>query len=112
MAHSQHGHDAVEGNHDSHGSIFDRIIKPFLILTAITALEFLIAFTMDANLGRVIIFIVLTLAKAFFIMAYFMHVKFEKIGMIYSVTLPFLFVLYLIALLLMEGGYMFSQQGY
>jgi len=110
MAHETHQHD--DHAHEVHGSIFDRIIKPFLILTGLTALEFLIAFTMGPGIMRVIIFVILTIFKAFFIMGFFMHVKFEKISMIYSVTLPFLFIAYLILLLLLEGGYMFSMNGY
>ena len=101
--HSQDaGHDA--GHHDAHGSIFKRIWVPFFILFGITSLEFLIAFTMGPSVGRVIIFFALTILKAYYIVAFFMHLKFERLTLGYSIVLPFIFILYLIALLLMEGG--------
>lgn len=102
MEHNEH---LEHGNHDTHGTVFQRIMVPFFILTAITAAEFLIAFTMPKNGLKVAIFIALTLAKAFYIIAYFMHVKFERLNFIYAVTLPFIFIVYLLVLLLLEGDY-------
>lgn len=100
-----HSHDSAHGSHDSHGSVFKRIIVPFIILTVITLFEFLIAFTMDKGTAKVVIFVLLTFMKAFYIIGYFMHVKFERVNFIYTVTLPFIFVIYLLILLFMEGGY-------
>jgi cytochrome c oxidase subunit IV len=82
---------------------------PFFILFALTALEFLIAFTMPGGLVRTLIFLFLTILKAFYIIAYFMHMKFERIGLVYSVGIPFLFVVYLVILLLIEGGYIYNN---
>lgn len=90
---------------DAHGSLFERIYKPFIILTIITGIEFAVAFTMSKGPAKVGIFIALTIVKAFYIIAYFMHVKFERVHFIYTVTLPFILIVYLTALLIIEGKY-------
>ncbi|MDQ3073504.1 MAG: cytochrome C oxidase subunit IV family protein [Bacteroidota bacterium] len=84
------------------------IWKVFFILLVITALEFLIALTpaIRDNLGKgtvIAIFLFLTVLKAFYIVGYFMHLKHERINMAYTILLPIIFILYLIALLLFEG---------
>jgi cytochrome c oxidase subunit 4 len=89
-----------------------QIWKVFFILLGITLVEFLIALTPafeslrnDHKLAINITYVVLTLFKAFYIIAYFMHLKFERINMIYSIALPPIFVIYCIVLVLYEGGY-------
>lgn len=106
MSHTADHHDM-----DAHGSVFKRIWVPFFILFGLTVLEFAIAFTVDKGLGRNIVFIILTIVKAFYIVAYFMHLKFERVNLAYSIVLPALLLLYLIALLLIEGDYV-SGLGY
>ncbi len=109
-AHGPSGDHSHGGDHlEAHGSVFKRIWVPFFILFGLTALEFLIAFTMPSGLLRTIIFLFLTVLKAFYIIAYFMHMKFERIGLVYSVGIPFLFVVYLVILLLVEGGYIYNN---
>jgi cytochrome c oxidase subunit IV len=108
-AHGEHHFEVVEnGIHHVH-STKKEIWKVFFILLAITLLEFLIALTpaIRGGLGRttvVGVFFALTILKAFYIVGYFMHLKHEKINMAYAILLPILFILYLIALLLFEGG--------
>lgn len=78
-----------------------------LFLGVITAIEFVFAFTMtDPSLkyARIIIFILLTLVKAFGIMAEFMHLNHEKKGLVYSIVFPLLFLLWLILAALMESS--------
>lgn len=53
-----------------------------------------------------IIYIVLTLVKAFYIVAYFMHLKFEKSGFIVCCSVVFIFILYFIVLMLIEGDFL------
>jgi cytochrome c oxidase subunit IV len=105
MEHNQHLEHGAHPHPEVHGTVFQRIIVPFIILTIITAIEFLVAFTMPKSGIKVGIFIILTLVKAFYIIAYFMHVKYERLNFIYAVTLPFIFIVYLLALLLLEGDY-------
>ena len=54
-----------------------------------------------------IIFIVLTLVKALYIVAEFMHLKYERTNLQWTIALPALILIpYLTFILLMEGGYM------
>lgn len=110
-SHGEHAHMEVQERdlHVVHSSKKE-IWKVFFILLAITLLEFLIALTpvIRDGLGKtavVAIFFFLTVLKAFYIVGYFMHLKHERINMIYTILLPLMFIIYLIALLLMEGGY-------
>ncbi|RZK54989.1 MAG: caa(3)-type oxidase, partial [Pedobacter sp.] len=43
--------------------------------------------------------------KAFYIVAYFMHLKFEKLGLQLALSVSFIFIIYFIVLMLIEGGY-------
>ncbi len=72
------------------------IIKPEVLLTQFLGTSIL-------N----IIFIVLTLLKAFYIVAEFMHLKFERTNLIWTIALPVLILIpYLAFIVLTEGGYM------
>ncbi|RZL01534.1 MAG: caa(3)-type oxidase, partial [Pedobacter sp.] len=51
-------------------------------------------------------YIFLTILKAFYIVAYFMHLKFEKLGLQLSLTVSFVFIIYFIVLMFIEGGYL------
>lgn len=45
------------------------------------------------------------LAKAGLIVTYFMHLKFERVGLVYAVLLPPLLILALVAFVMAEGAY-------
>jgi cytochrome c oxidase subunit IV len=79
------------------------IWRTFWILFFITALEFLIAFTMPSGWVRVSIFVIMTLVKAFYIVSEFMHLKGEVKTLMWSIVLPLVFVVWLIIALLLEG---------
>jgi cytochrome c oxidase subunit IV len=74
------------------------------LLGAVTAIEFLIAFTIPAGAIKIILFVVLTLVKAFYIVAEFMHLGHEVKGLIWSIVLPVIFIVWLILALIMQGG--------
>jgi cytochrome c oxidase subunit 4 len=106
----------MEHTHSSHAT--ERVIeKPktkeiwltFWILFAVTAVEFLIAFTSDSKPFRLITFILLTFVKAFFIVANFMHLRHEVKALIWSVVLPTLFIVWLVIALIYEGGSILSS---
>lgn len=84
------------------------IWKTFWILSAITSLEFLIAFTMGHGILKVSIFIILTIVKAFYIVGEFMHLKHEAKTLIWSILVPVIFVAWLILALLLEGDAIFE----
>ena len=83
------------------------ILVTTIILTAITSFEFLIAFTVpsEGTLGliKVITFLVLTLVKAYYIIANFMHLGDEIKRLIQSIILPFIFIVWLIIAMMKEG---------
>jgi len=100
----------VHSSHDEHeGMTKKRIIKVFLILLAITCVEFFIALVLVprseifAHTWANPIYIVLTLLKAFYIVAFFMHLKFEKTGLIIALVVPVLFIIGLILVLTNES---------
>ena len=110
---SEHTTHTSEGQaHGEHaGMTKKKIWTVFFYLLGITALEFIIALVlipkgiMSQGVGN-FIYIALTLLKAFYIVAYFMHLKFEKYGLITSIVLSLIFIVYLIVLMLTEGAYL------
>lgn len=86
------------------------IWKTFWILSGLTALEFLIAFTMPANTFRIGIFILLTIAKAAYIVGEFMHLRHEVKFLIWAIILPMAFVAWLLLAMILEGGSIFTMQ--
>ena len=83
-----------------------KIIRVALLLLLATVIEFIIAFTIGAGLVKTIIFIVLTLVKAFYIMGEFMHLSHERRGFIISFLIPMILVALLIFILLYESDWM------
>ncbi len=75
-----------------------------LILAVITTIEFICAFTMPRGTLLIAIFIGLTIVKAFYIVAEFMHMKYETKSLLWSIILPTIFIVWLILALLVEGG--------
>ena len=88
------------------------IWKVALILAIVTAIEYVFAFTMDAGMTRTVIFIGLTIVKAWFIVSEFMHLGHEVKGLIYSIILPMIFIVWLIvALVNLEGAAVKGAKG-
>lgn len=85
------------------------IWKTFFILVALTAVEFLFAFTMESSTLRNSIFIILTIFKAFYIVAEFMHLKHESKALIWSIIIPLALVIWLMVALISEGSYYFDS---
>jgi len=100
---------AEHGEHE--GMDKKRIWKIFWILAAITTVEFIIALGIAPHLNGTAhafinpAYIVLTLCKAYFIVAFFMHLKFEKAGLIMAIIVPILFIIGLILVLTNESHY-------
>jgi len=102
--------EPTEVHHAEHGDTMTkgRIIKVAVILSLITCVEFFIALVLvpkgiiSINIANPV-YIVLTLLKAFYIVAFFMHLKFEKMGLVYSILVPILFIIGLILVLTNES---------
>ena len=80
------------------------LFKIALYLFLITVAEFVIAFTVDAGPLRTSVFILMTIAKAFYIVSEFMHLGHEVKVLIWSILIPLIFVVWLVIALLMEGN--------
>lgn len=89
-----------------------KIWQVFFYLLGITAIEFFIALyllphgILSRGMGN-FAYVILTLVKAFYIVAYFMHLKFEKVAFKTGIIISFIFIIYFIVLLLTEGSYLY-----
>ena len=93
-----------------------KIKQVALILVAITVVEFIFALGLAPHfpfIKQIVnpIYIVLTLVKAFFIVAYFMHLKFENKALIYIIIVPIIFILGLIFVLTNESHHWIDLRG-
>lgn len=105
----EHHHNEVE----VHAQPADKakiwgIWKVMLYLLAITAVEFVIAFTMEASPTKTFIFVALTLVKAFYIVGEFMHLSHERKSLIWSILLPTLFIVFFIFIMMYQGAKIFE----
>jgi caa(3)-type oxidase subunit IV len=81
-----------------------KIWKTALILFAITAVEFVLAFTLDRGIFLYFVFIALTIWKAKYIMMEFMHLGEEAKPLFYSIIVPLVFLIWLVIALVREGA--------
>ncbi len=84
------------------------IWRTFWILSAITALEFTIAFLVPAGSLKVFTFVAMTIVKAFYIVGEFMHLRHEAKALIWAIVLPALFVVWLLVAMLSEAHSIFE----
>lgn len=104
---SPYTHPDVHTHHDEEAGskVRKKIWQVFWLLFAITAVEFVIAFVLGRGMFRNMLFIGLTLVKAGYIVAVFMHLKDEVRSLIMTILIPLTFVLWLILALLIEGTF-------
>jgi len=88
-------------------SLWYKVWRPFLILFLITVAEFIVAFTVPKGGVKIALFVGMTIAKAFYITAYFMHMKFEKVSLAYIIISPLILLIALLAALWYEGAKLF-----
>lgn len=94
--------------HDSedkaHSGLNKKVIwKVFWILLLVTIFEVAISFFPVPKNVLLYTFIALTIVKSYYIVGYFMHLRFEKVPLQYSLLLPFLLIVYLIFIAIYEG---------
>lgn len=102
----------------AHASNVKRIWMVFFILSLVTIVEVILgiikpdALYLTKVLGTSplnIIFIVLTLFKAYYIVWTFMHLEGEKKSLRWAIVAPLVFlVIYLVVMLLIEADYVFE----
>jgi cytochrome c oxidase subunit IV len=51
------------------------------------------------------VFIILGVVKAYYIVGVFMHMKFERKTLMYTIIIPMVFVIFFVALMLIEGDF-------
>ena len=73
------------------------------ILGLVTALEFLIAFTMHHGPLKTSIFIGMTIIKAAYIVGEFMHLRYEVKVLFWSILIPMVFVVWMLVAFIYEG---------
>ena len=73
------------------------------ILGIVTAIEFVIAFTMHAGPLKTSIFIALRIVKAAYIVGELMHLRYEVKLLFWSILIPLIFVVWMLVAFIYEG---------
>lgn len=86
------------------------ILKVMGYLALITTGEFIIAFTAPEEWHhiKVVVFILMTLWKAYYIVSEFMHLGHEKKSLKLSIVLPMILVVFFIFIMIYQGGAIFE----
>lgn len=74
-----------------------------LYLGIITAIEFVIAFTMSHGSLKTFIFVALTIVKAGYIVGEFMHLRYETKVLFWSILIPIIFIAWMLVAFVYEG---------
>jgi cytochrome c oxidase subunit IV len=97
----------MEHSADNGAAARKNIYKTTAILAAITTLEFIIAFGMTGESMyaiKVSLFVLLTIVKAYYIVAIFMHLGDEAKRLIWAISIPFAFLVWLLLAMGKEGN--------
>ncbi len=84
------------------------IWKTFWILLGLTLVDLAFYFFIPVGMTRNIIFILLGIVKAYFIVGTFMHMKHEKMALILMIIVPVIFICALIGVSMYEGNFWFN----
>lgn len=108
--HAHHGHSAEVQPRDP--AKVKQILLVTLILAVLTAIEFVLAFTVPRGVILTTIFVLMTFAKTFYIVGEFMHLKHEVKILIWAIVLPTLFIMWLILAMLLEANHLHEARLY
>ena len=108
MSDNTQDHNEPHGVHEIPAANTGIIWRTFIILSVITGIEFTLAYLMRAGTLRTSIFVGMTLIKAFYIVGEFMHLKHEVKSLIWAITIPVVFIIWLLTALMTEGGSIFE----
>ncbi len=92
-------------HHDDGSQTRKKIYQTTVILSLLTAVEFIIAFSMGPGTLRLSIFLIMTLVKAFYIVSVFMHLGDEVKRLAWSILIPFAFIMWLLIAMSKEGDH-------
>jgi len=73
------------------------------IMAIVTAIEFVLAFTLSAGHFKTSLFILLTIVKAGYIVGEFMHLRHEVKVLFWSILIPMAFVVWFLVAMIYEG---------
>lgn len=84
-----------------------KIWRTFWILTVLTVVDIALYFVLleTHSIWKNVLFILLGIVKAYYIVSIFMHMKFEQKWLVNFIIYPMLFVVFLIALMLIESTF-------
>ncbi len=77
--------------------------KVAAIMAAVTAFEFIIAFTMTSGPLKTFIFVIMTIIKAGYIVGEFMHLRYERSLLFWSIMVPIVFIIWMLVTFVYEG---------
>lgn len=104
MAHAHNEHHSEVQIQAPDKAKIKKIWMTALILGAITAVEFVAAFTIQKGVPLTSLFVILTFVKTFYIVGEFMHLKYEVKALIWSIVIPISFICWLVGAMLTEGN--------
>ena len=105
-----HSHNADANHEASNAAAMAEIKKVTILLSVLTIVELILGFWMigisSASLRLAIkgVIIILMMSKAFYIVAYFMHLKHEVKNMIMTIIVPLSLFVWFIAAFLWDGS--------
>jgi cytochrome c oxidase subunit IV len=82
-----------------------RLWRVALILGLVTAVEFVIAFTLPHGAAKTFLFVILTIVKAGYIVGEFMHLRYEVKVLFWAVLIPMVFIVWMLVAFVYEGTY-------
>jgi cytochrome c oxidase subunit IV len=89
------------------------IWRTFWVLLGITALEFFVALAIPDSIVshsvKVLLYIIMTIAKAFYIMSDFMHLGHEVKFLQATIIFPVAFIVWLLIACIYEGGSVYNS---
>jgi cytochrome c oxidase subunit IV len=74
-----------------------------LILLCVTAVEFIVAFTLPHGAAKTFLFVIMTIVKAGYIVGEFMHLRYEVKVLFWAVLIPMIFVVWMLVAFVYEG---------
>jgi len=105
-----HSHNADANHEANNAAAISEIKKVTIILSVFTLIELGLGFWMmgvtseSLRLAIKGVIVILMMAKAFFIVAYFMHLKHEVKNLIMTIIVPLLLFVWFIGAFLWDGG--------
>ena len=82
-------------------------LKVWALLFVLSAFSYLVDYFHFEGLLRWFLILLFMAMKASLIVAFFMHLRWERLALIYTILLPPLCLLVLVALMAVEGDYIF-----